>query len=471
MRRSNASGKPGKRDDSQLKGKARGAAAKPVAKRPLRKKPEEKPQSPAVPPLVPLPPRAIPKGSWSGYEEYTGPNGEMVLYQPQVKAPPDEVRPPPRPPVDTRKPDKVPKQPAAPPPTVDDHPHTVSRPPAPGKVEPAPPTSPQPDGPSDGDVDVDVDVDVDEEMRRHREWLRHRFDPPPPRQSQPPDRKRSGTYQRLNDEADDTARRIAALEQERHESLLPDWLWDQLYGGEMRILLVHLRALRWQIEEFVKAYWAGEDPVAAVNRYNREQWDIFLKALQQHLQLLGMALMGIEAMRALQQAFEEALQAADATRRRRASEWLRTRERARAKVEPRGSGRGLEPPPRVPPGPIGAPGPRDGKLSRSDWRRIRLRKEAGEAPPWSAEEKAANERYHRQFPASERHYDQYGQTVGTVSLSSDGRTITVTTFQMSPEGTLSAPTVETMPAGSAPENLGLTPGGSYGFSYTNMGPR
>src|SRR5579872_5497696 len=227
--------------------------ARPVPRPVLRQDSGGKVKPLARPPGPPPPPTVIPKGGWSGYQEYIGPHGEMVMYLPRIKLPPKAK--PPVPPAPAGAPqDNVPppRKPAA----ADDHPRTVSRPPAPGQqVKPAEPPPPQPAGQPAND-------DVDEELRRHRDWLRHRFDPPPPprpRRPRPPlDRTKPGTYQRLKDEADETARRIAALEQERHDSLLPDWLWDQLYGQELRILLVHLRALRWQIEEFVKAYQAGE---------------------------------------------------------------------------------------------------------------------------------------------------------------------------------------------------------------------
>lgn len=413
----------------------------------------------------PLPPPAIPRGSWRGYEEYIGPHGEMILYQPRIKLPP-RIRPvgPPAPAPANGQPGGG----AAPAPQ--DHPHTVSRPPA--GEQAAPPPAPAPDsGEAAGEGGGD---DVDEEMKRHREWLRHRFDEPPPRRALPPDPdpRLPGTYRRLVDEAADTARRVAALERERYDSLLPDWLWDMLYGDELRILLVHLRSMHRQIDKFLKAYRAGDDPVAALNRYNHEQWLIFLNALVEHIQLIFGALSGIEAIRGFERAMEDALEAANAARQRGAGEWLRTRERARARAEAGGRrGGGDEAPPDGGSAPGKPPGPDGPRLTRRDWRRIRLRKEAGETPIGSREEREAEDRYHEEFPASEAYEAVYGQTVGTVSLSEDGQTVTVTTFQLSPDGTLSAPTVETMPAAAVPEDLGLSPNGSYGFAFTNLGPR
>lgn len=402
----------------------------------------------------------IPRGGWQGYGEYTGLDGEMVLYQPSLKDLYARKRPAAVPlrPLRQAEGGKPPQVPAS-----DTHPHTqekpgTARPPAPPDTS-TPEHTPEPAGGSD---------DVDEELRRHQEWLRHRFDPPPP--PPPPDRNKPGTYQRMRDEADETARRIRELEQERYDSALPDWLWDQLFGQELRILLVHLRALRWQIEEFEKAYKKGDDPVGAVNRYNREQWRIFLEALYEHLQLLGLALTGIDAIRGFQQAMEEALQAAQASRRRQAGDWLRTRERARqnARGQTGGGGEGGEP--------GGGGGPRatdpnrPGGFSRRDWRRIRIKKIIDDYPDGDPRRVSESAKMKQEFPTDEGEVSQYGETVFVVTMSEDGSTVTVVQWQMSPDGVISYAEVETIPASEMPENF-LQPGESYGSAYTNEGPR
>jgi hypothetical protein len=400
----------------------------------------------------------IPKGDWQGYGEYTGPNGEMVLYQPSLKRLLARNRPaavPLRPLQEGEKP--PPKVPAS-----DTHPHTQEKP---GTAKPSAPPNTSPPEPTGGGSD-----DVDEEMRRHQEWLRHRFDPPSP--PPPPDRSKPGTYQRMRDEADETARRVRALEQERYDSPLPDWLWDQLFGQELRILLVHLRALRWQIEEFEKAYRKGDDPVEAVNRYNREQWRIFLEALYEHLQLLGLALTGIDAIRGFQQAMEEALQAAQASRRRQAGDWLRTRERARqnARSQGGGPGEGGEPGGGGGGGPRATDPTRPGGFSRRDWRRIRIKKIIDDFPDGDPRRVSESAKMKQEFPTDEGDVDQYGETVFVVTMSEDGSTVTVVQWQMSPDGVISYAEVETIPASEMPDNF-LQPGESYGSAFTNEGPR
>lgn len=414
------------------------------------------PQQP-VPEIVPAP--RIPRHKWRGYREFIGPNGEMVLYQPTI----EELMGKDKPLTGRALPvndGPVQPLPAAP---VDDHPHTVVRP------NPNPPAPLKPQGNEEPAAVQPPDRDIDEEMRKHREWLRHRFDapptPPPPQPPKGPDPTHPGTYKRLRDEADETARRIRQIEDERWDSALPDWLWDQLYGTELRMLITHLRAMRWQIEEFEKAWYAGEDPVEAVNRYNRAQWEIFLRTLQEHIQLLGQAVLTIEVIRGLQRAAEEALQQADAARRRQAQNWLRTRERARQNA--RRSDPGDRPPQSLPPG--AKPQEKVGGLTRRQWERIRARKFQRDAPAWSEEEKVANDIYRRHF--SEGDESRYGQTFGTMELSEDGQHIIVQINQISPEGVVTPGPLEIVPVGDAPVQVPLQPGVPYPWAITNTGPQ
>jgi hypothetical protein len=247
--------------------------------------------------------------------------------------------------------------------------------------------------------------------------------------------------------------------------VLPDWLWDMLNGSELRMLLTHLRAIRWQIEEFEKAWYAGEDPVAAVNRYNRQQWEIFLKALQEHIQLLGQALMGIEAIRAFQQAAEEALRQADGVRRAQADKWLKSRERARQSANE--SAPTDEPPAELPTNTT--PQQKIAGLTKRQWERIRARKIHYDTPLGSEEEAAARDAYAKYF--SEGDEARYGQTFGTMELSEDGQHVIVQSNQLSPEGVVTPGPLEIIPVGDAPVNVPLQPGVPYPWAITNTGPQ
>jgi hypothetical protein len=415
------------------------------------------------PEIIPAP--QIPRHKWSGYREYIGPHGEMVLYQPTIEELLGEDSPPagPAQPVTDGPAQPVPPASPATPAPVDAHPHTVARP------NPNPPAPPKPQGNEEPAAAQPPDRDIDEEMRRHWEWLRHRFDGPPqpprPQPPKPPDPTHPGSYKRLRDEADETARRIRQIEDERWDSVLPDWLWDQLYGAELRMLITHLRSIRWQIEEFERAWYAGEDPVEAVNRYNRQQWEIFLRTMQEHIQLLGQAILNVEIIRGLQRAAEEALRQADAARRARAQEWIGTRERARQNA--RRSNSADRPPAGLPAD--ARPQEKIGGLTKRQWERIRARKLHFDTAPGSDEEKAATDIYRRYF--SEGDESRYGQTFGTVELSEDGQHVIVQSNQISPEGVVTPGPLEIIPVGDAPVQVPLQPGVPYPWAISNIGPQ
>lgn len=337
-----------------------------------------------------------------------------------------------------------------------------------------------PKGDSSPPPDTQAPPDYDEEQeRRHREFMRRWreeedeererplprspvsvFPAPPPPQgpSQP-----GGTYERMRQDLAETRKRIAALEKERARSRLPDWLWDWLFGQELRLLKGYAKGLEWQLEIFDRANQEGKDPVAAVNQWRRERAEMFINAVQDHLEIMGMAIGGIEGVRAFAKQMEEILQGLDASRRRAAFKWALDRAKQRASTPGEGTPRPQRP------RSVGRQGGRPGGLTPREWERIRARKQAGEMRGPEGDE--ADRRYGREYSPPPGSEARYGQTVGKMSRSADGKTLTITTYQLSPEGKLSPPTTVTIPIEEAPVDMGLAPGQSTPpFVYTNAGP-
>jgi hypothetical protein len=314
-----------------------------------------------------------------------------------------------------------------------------------GNPNPNPPQPPDP-----GDIDA--------ELKRQHDWLRHRFDATTSRPG--PDPSQDGTYKRMLDELEKTRERIRALDHKPDDQVVTwgEWVWGD--GRQIHMLLTHARSIGWQIEEFERAYRNGDDPVAAVNAYNRQQWEDFLRTMEKHLKLMGDAIVDIELLRALLNAVERAVVRTQAAR----TKWLKAGNR----------------PPIGSPAVGGVPPTRErriGGLTATEWERFRLRRNTNKLPQFSEAEKAANAIYKARFPsvvgADEARYGQFG---GWIAISQDGKSALVSTFELTPDGQLIGPTLSPVPVSEIPVDVSDLPLGTFdptigGFDWTLSAPR
>jgi len=208
-----------------------------------------------------------------------------------------------------------------------DHPHTVSRP-----SKNPPPVSPSVEEPK-SDAPLAPDYSEENELK-HRQWLRERDQqeeeeyirpfpvsvfpaaPESPTQTTPSNGKRSGTISRMQDDLNDTILKISALETERENSLMPNFLWDMVSGKELRILKGYAQGIIWQLEIFAEAEANGKDGIQAINDWRREQAEMFVNAMNEHLQIMGGALTGREALKQAAQHADEILKRLDFGRKK-----------------------------------------------------------------------------------------------------------------------------------------------------------
>lgn len=143
---------------------------------------------------------------------------------------------------------------------------------------------------------------------------------------------------------------------------------------------------------------------------------------------------------------------------------------------------GPVPPGPVPPGPVApepvAPEPvtpeplprsETGGLTPEEWEQFRARHDVLRNPESSPEFIEANARYKARYPSSEADAEKFGETLGVVSRSADGSTITVERFTLSPDGQPSPKEVTTTPVAQTGDQ-GLAPGESVPFGWYNTKP-
>jgi hypothetical protein len=143
------------------------------------------------------------------------------------------------------------------------------------------------------------------------------------------DSKGEGEYIKgVREDAQKLRTEIAIKTRERKQSCLPDDLWDWVHGNPIWEGQNYLMRRLWMIDLYEEAYRIGRRSgltndaahayaQAKLDEWRQEQVDQFVSTMIEHLQILGGAITGREAMRAAAQYGDEFLRAANASQRKR----------------------------------------------------------------------------------------------------------------------------------------------------------
>lgn len=164
------------------------------------------------------------------------------------------------------------------------------------------------------------------------------------------DSKGEGTYIKgVREDAQKLRTEIAIKTRERKQSCLPDDLWDWVHGNPIWEGQNYLMRRLWMIELYEEAYRkarrSGLTNEAAhayaqgkLDEWRQEQVDQFVNTMIEHLQIMGGAITGREAIRAFAEHADDLLRAANASQRKRLLDIAIKRAQARTQQAARPGG-------------------------------------------------------------------------------------------------------------------------------------